>query len=115
LRTLALLKGAETRTAQALIASLSYESRTALSAYKLIEPIIQRQDAVSVINITNAGWRIIEACSKVYPPTESQERAWAVELKTAGEAYRQGRLAAISRRRVWQMFIQKRANRSDLL
>src|ERR1035437_10330875 len=61
---LALLDGAEPREAQALIASLSYEERAALSAHELIDPIIQRRGAVSPINVTAIGWQVIRACAK---------------------------------------------------
>jgi hypothetical protein len=90
-RTLATLQGAETRAAQALIASLSYGSRATLSAYQLIEPIHRDSDAISPITITPAGWRVIRACAEAYSPTEGDEAEWAAELQAAEASYRAGR------------------------
>ena len=93
-RTLAALGGADQRAAQALIASLPYGSRAALSAYRLIEPIVRYPDAISPITVTPAGWRAIAACAEVYPPNEEQERALTAERKAAEAAYRATRSEA---------------------
>ena len=89
---LALLDGAEPRAAQALIASLPYGERAALSAHELIDPIIPRRGAVSLINVTAIGWLVIGACAKVYSPTDNQERAWTAALEEAYASYRQRHL-----------------------
>ncbi len=93
-RTLAALGGANQRAAQALIASLPYGSRVALSAYRLIEPIVRHPDAISPITVTPAGWRVIVACAEAYSPNEEQERALTAERKAAEAAYRAARSEA---------------------
>ncbi len=92
-RTLAVLRDADESDAQALIASLPYGWRTTLSAYRLIERIYPRPDAVSPIKITNAGRAAIHASAEIYSPTEGDEARWADELQAANAAYRAGRLS----------------------
>ncbi len=90
-RTLAVLDGADPRAAQALLASLPFGWRAALVAYGLIDPISKQADAISPINITSAGWRVISACAEAYAPDERQERDWAHALEVASAEHREGR------------------------
>jgi hypothetical protein len=94
-RTLATLNGAEPRAAQALIASLPFGSRATLSAYRLIEPIVDYSDAISLITITPDGWSVIRASAETNAPNEQDEAHWAAELDAAQARYRAGRFALV--------------------